>query len=129
MNTSALLEWIAQGDRAISTGGPEQGLVFISKHRNVANATIAAYERANLENTLVLTPIHGWIPGIAAVPNNMGIPTICYITSPPHLISWDKHNHLDKFDAKRMHAELEVVADLMRVLGSMSTADLQAGAS
>lgn len=118
-------EWIAEGAQAHPTGRPEQGLCFISNYPKLQAAVVRTFEAANLANVACCGPGPG-LPGIAATPNRMGIPTIGYLTAPHYLISWDKHHHLDKFDHHRMRDELSVFVELLRVLDSMSVAELRA---
>lgn len=119
------MEWTEDMTQSRPTGRADQGMCYVSKHRKLEALVVDAFQHANLDNTVVLEPTAGWIPGIAGFPNTVGIPTVAYIAGPPYLMAWDKADHMDKFDAQRMHDELTVMAKLLHSIGAMSIADLR----
>lgn len=118
-------EWISDGDKARASGAPEQGMCFVSPHPVLEALVKTSFRQANLRNSAVLGPADNVIPGIANAPYRMGIPTIGYLTSPDYLISWAHNDHIDKFDAHRMHDELRVFADMIHHLGRANAAELR----
>jgi hypothetical protein len=123
-------EWFAQGKESHATGRPEQSLLSASNHPNVQAAALEAFKRTPMQNTVCIKPLLGGqrgevMPGLAGGVNGLGIPTVGYITVPPYLLSAVPGNHLDKFDANRLHAEISLLADVFHTMNQMSAERLK----
>jgi hypothetical protein len=110
-------EWVDDGAVYRPTGNVEQAICMVSDRPALLEETIEALEAESLTNTLIATPFAGQLFfGEGGAFHRVGVPTVGYIPLPNYLIAWGPNDHLDKFDADRMHAEVRALTGLVRRL-------------